>query len=121
MEPARVPLARIKRTMKEDPEVSAVSTAAVKYMASATQLFVGYFAVQAVLESRAQGRQRVSYRDFAQAVSSNEDLAFLGRLVPKTVPFGEIDQQRQEADIQEPPGIPVPRQEEQMEEENDSE
>lgn len=121
MEPARIPLARIKRVMKEDPEVVAVSNAAVQHMASAAQLFVGYFTEQALMESRAEGRQRVAYRDFAQAATNNDQLAFLGRLVPKNVPFGDVSQQRIAADFHDPPEIPVARVEEQVEADKEDE
>lgn len=122
MEPARIPLARVKRVMKEDPEVMAVSVAAVKHMASAVQLFVGHFTEQALLAARAEGRTRVAYRDFAQVANSSEEMAFLGPLLPNTIPFGTVQSMRAAADIHDQlPGIPFPRKEEQLEAEIDDE
>lgn len=122
MESVRIPLARVKRVMKEDPEVMAVSNAAVKHMASAVQVFVGHFTEQALLVARAEGRTRVAYRDFAHVASSNEEMTFLGPLVPNTIPFGTAQSMRAAADIHDQkPGIPFPRKEEQLEAEIDDE
>lgn len=115
MEPARIPLARVKRVMKEDPEVLAVSNDAVQHMAAAIQLFVSHFTEQALMASRAEGRNRLGYKDFAQVASEYDEMAFLGPFVPKTVPFNSVKDKKQVEEMKDNGAIPFPRREELIE------
>ncbi|GMM52280.1 hypothetical protein DASB73_032430 [Starmerella bacillaris] len=116
IEPEKIPLANVKRVMKEDPEVVAVSNTAVEYMASSVQLFIHHFTEQALLAARAEGRERIGYADFAKVAQENREMQFVGRIIPKQQPFKDIFAQRVAADFHDDgPSIPFPRKEEEIE------
>lgn len=117
MEPAKIPLATVKRIMKEDPDVVSVSNSAVQYMASSVQLFINYYTEKVLMTARSEGRQRIGYADFASVAAEHRDLAFIGRLVPQQVPFKDVFAQRVAADLNddEQKAIPFPRKEEELE------
>ena len=72
-----LPIARVKRIIKQDDEITACSTSAVYAIASATELFIKYFTEQALLRTKFEKRKKMSYNDFAEAVSSVNELQFL--------------------------------------------
>jgi DNA polymerase epsilon subunit 4 len=74
-----VPLARVKRIMKQDDDIVTVSSGAVVAMAAATEMFVQYFTEQALMASRANPNKRknLQYNDFASAVAMCSELEFL--------------------------------------------
>lgn len=117
MEPAKIPLATVKRVMKEDPDVVSVSNSAVQYMASSVQLFINYYTEKVLVNALSEGRQRIGYTDFANVANEHRELAFVGRLVPQQVQFKEAFAQRVAADMNddEQQAIPFPRKEEEME------
>lgn len=114
-EPARIPVARIKRIIKQDPDIMAVNNAAVFNVAGAVQLFIGHVAEQALLNARANGRARLGYDDFARTIANNDELGFLRELVPETVPFEQVKEAREDAGIEDEEGDLVDPQPEQME------
>lgn len=120
-EPVRIPVARIKRIIKQDPDIMAVNNTAVFNVAGAVQLFVGHVAEQALLNARANGRARLTYNDFARAIANNEELGFLRELVPETVPFQQVKEAREGAGLEEEEGELVDPQPEQMEPEYEEE
>lgn len=89
----KLPVARIKRIVKQDGDVVAISTPAVYAVAAATELFVNYFTQQAYMRassstssastsadgSAAGKKKRVAYKDFANSVEQLESLQFLSR------------------------------------------
>jgi len=80
-----LPLSKIKKIFKTDPEHVSASEAAVFSTAIATELFIQYFTEQASLIARSEKRKKLQYKDFSTAVSNIEQLHFLGDTVPKTV------------------------------------
>jgi histone H3/H4 len=72
-----LPIARVKRIIKQDDEITACSTSAVYAIASATELFIKHFTEQALLRTKFEKRKKMSYNDFAEAVSSVSELQFL--------------------------------------------
>lgn len=72
-----LPIARVKRIIKQDDEITACSTSAVYAIASATELFIKHFTEQALLRTKCEKRKKMSYNDFADAVSSVSELQFL--------------------------------------------
>jgi histone H3/H4 len=79
-----LPLSRIKKIFKTDPEHLGASEAAVFTTAVATELFVQYFAEQASLIARSDKRKKLQYKDFSAAVANIEQLHFLTDTVPPT-------------------------------------
>lgn len=79
-----LPLSRIKKIFKTDPDHVSASEAAVFTTAIATELFIQYFTEQASLIARSEKRKKLQYKDFSAAVSNIEQLYFLSDTVPKT-------------------------------------
>jgi len=88
-----LPLAKIKRIFKLDPDYISASQSAVYASGLATELFVQYLAEQASLLARMDKRKKVQYKDFSNAVAGHDSLTFLSDTVPKTQPIGELIQQ----------------------------
>lgn len=80
-----LPLSKIKKIFKTDPEHVSASEAAVFSTAIATELFIQYFTEQASLIARSEKRKKLQYKDFSSAVTNIEQLNFLSDTVPKTV------------------------------------
>ncbi|KAF9582683.1 hypothetical protein BGW38_010894 [Lunasporangiospora selenospora] len=83
----QLPVARIKRIVKEDADVSMVSNDAVFLISMATELFLASFANKAYNIAKLEKRKAVSYKDLATAVSRYEWLEFLQDVVPRTMPL----------------------------------
>lgn len=92
---ASLPLARVKRIMKQDDEIVSVSSGAVIAVAAATDIFIQYFTEQALLVARGEKHKKLSYNDFANAVARVEQLEFLSELVPKTIPYKKVIERKQ--------------------------
>ncbi|KAG5358462.1 Nuclear transcription factor Y subunit C-2 [Yarrowia sp. B02] len=95
----KLPLARTKRIVNQDDDVSLVSVAAYAAINAATQDFVRYLSEQAGLMARMDQRKTVAYKDVAEAISKNPKLEFLGDIIPKTIPARTLIQR----------GISVPK------------
>lgn len=85
-----LPLSKIKRIFKMDPDYLAASQSAVYTAGLATELFVQYFVEQASLLAKMEKRKKIQYKDFANAVSTHDSLNFLSDTVPKTQSIGEL-------------------------------
>ncbi|KAK8718904.1 hypothetical protein OTU49_014373 [Cherax quadricarinatus] len=73
----RLPLARIKRIMKADPDLNLASQDAVFLVAKATELFIESL-VQEAYQYTCQSRKKtVSRRDVDNSIEAIEALAFL--------------------------------------------
>lgn len=85
-----LPMSRIKKIVKLDPEhISSTETA--NYMLGiATELFVKQLTADAVEITKGRGKKKVMYTDMQQAVSRSEAYTFMRDLVPKKVPVGEL-------------------------------
>jgi DNA polymerase epsilon subunit 4 len=88
-----LPLSKIKKIFKTDPEHISASEAAIFTTAIATELFIQYFTEQASLIARSEKRKKLQYKDFSAAVSNIEQLYFLGDTVPKTYNLKKLVEQ----------------------------
>lgn len=82
----KLPLARTKRIVNQDDDVSLVSVAAYAAINAATQDFVRYLSEQAGLMARMDQRKTLAYKDVAEAIAKNPKLEFLQDIIPKTIP-----------------------------------
>tara|TARA_B110000208_G_scaffold37630_1_gene49767 strand:- start:35 stop:691 length:657 start_codon:yes stop_codon:yes gene_type:complete len=77
-----LPLARIKRLMRCDPEVGHVSKDATVLMTKATESFIESIVARSIKASASKKRKTVKYEDFAASVHRTEHLVFLTKDVP---------------------------------------
>ncbi|KAI9221128.1 histone-fold-containing protein [Blastocladiella britannica] len=71
------PLARIRRIVKADPDISAMSSDAVFVMAKASELFVEKLAWAAAASAENDKRRTVQYKDVARGAKDADELWFL--------------------------------------------
>ncbi|GMM33180.1 hypothetical protein DASC09_005050 [Saccharomycopsis crataegensis] len=80
-----LPIAKVKRILKIDPNYTPTSETTVFMIAKSTELFIKHLAMKAHLNANVEKRKKVQYKDFSAAVAANEELVFLKRMVPPTV------------------------------------
>ncbi|KAK6464845.1 DNA polymerase epsilon subunit C [Scheffersomyces coipomensis] len=85
-----LPLAKIKRIFKMDPDYTAASQSSVYATGLATELFIQYFVEQASLLAKMDKRKKIQYKDFASAVVSHDSLNFLSETVPRTYKLADL-------------------------------
>lgn len=73
----QIPLARIRRIMKEDEDMGLCSSEVVTIISMATELFSEYLAKKAFEYSKRDKRKTLLLRDIARAVKETDDLFFL--------------------------------------------
>ncbi|KAG0297127.1 hypothetical protein BGZ96_007678 [Linnemannia gamsii] len=81
----QLPVARVKRIIKEDKDVQMVSNDAVFLISLATELFLESFTTKAFNLAKIEKRKTVSYKDLATAVTQHDSLEFLQDVIPKTM------------------------------------
>lgn len=84
-----LPLSKIKRIFKMDPDFSGASAGAVYATGVATELFVQYLVEHASMLAKMDKRKKLQYKDFSGAVSTQNALYFLNDTIPKTQPVGQ--------------------------------
>ncbi|KAL6453709.1 DPB3 DNA polymerase epsilon subunit C [Candida maltosa Xu316] len=89
-----LPISKIKRIFKMDPDYVGASASAVYTAGLATELFVQYFSEQASLLAKMEKRKKIQYKDFANSVSGHDSLNFLADTIPRTQAIGELVQQK---------------------------
>lgn len=89
-----LPLSKIKRIFKMDPQYLAASPSAVYATGVATELFVQYFLEHASMLAKMDKRKKIQYKDFSNAVSTQDALYFLSDTVPKTQPVDQAIKER---------------------------
>lgn len=94
-----LPMSKIKKIFKMDPDYSGASQGAVYTTGLATELFVQYFVEQASLMAKVDKRKKIQYKDFGNAVSSHDALNFLSDTIPKTHAIGDLIQRRKVSTI----------------------
>lgn len=87
-----LPISRIKKIFKMDPEFVTASPAAVYATGVATELFVQYLTDHAAMIAKVEKRKKIQYKDVSTAVTSHDALYFLSDTVPKTVPVAKAAQ-----------------------------
>lgn len=85
-----LPLSKIKRIFKMDPEYYGSSQSAIFATGVATELFIQYFTEQASFLAKMDKRKKLLYKDFSGAVAAQDSLHFLSDTVPKVVPLREV-------------------------------
>ena len=78
-----IPKNAVKRIMKLDPEVGAVSAEAVIAVAKATEIFLEKFATDSYNIAVDKNRKTVRYEDIADARAADSTLEFLDQLIPR--------------------------------------
>ncbi|CAI5757584.1 unnamed protein product [Candida verbasci] len=85
-----LPLSKIKKIFKMDPEYQGASQSAVYTTGLATELFVQYLTEQANLLAKMEKRKKIQYKDFANCIQNHDSLQFLTDTIPKTQPIGDL-------------------------------
>lgn len=89
-----LPISKIKRIFKMDPDYLAASQSAVYATGIATELFIQHFVEQASMFAKLEKRKKITYKDFSNAVAGHDSLNFLSDTIPKTAPIGELMQKK---------------------------
>ncbi|KAG0370843.1 histone-fold-containing protein [Gamsiella multidivaricata] len=89
-----LPVARVKRIIKEDKDVQMVSNDAVFVISLATEMFLESFTSKAFNLAKMEKRKTVSYKDLATAVTQHDSLEFLQDVVPKTTTLSDALEKR---------------------------
>lgn len=76
------PLARVRRIMKEDPDVDTITQESVFMVAAATELFVKHLVQKAHETTKKAKRKTMFYEDLATTVDTRDELEFLLDVVP---------------------------------------
>nr|OQO24137.1 hypothetical protein B0A51_07560 [Rachicladosporium sp. CCFEE 5018] len=81
-----LPLARIKKIVSQDDDISQCSNNAAFVITAATEKFLQHLVEQSynIVKSERKPRRNIQYRDVANAVARVENLEFLSDVVPKT-------------------------------------
>ncbi|KAF2672243.1 histone-fold-containing protein [Microthyrium microscopicum] len=91
-----LPLARIKKIINVDDDISNCSNNAAFIMTIATEMFVQHLTERAyeMVKSEKRPRKNLQYNDVANAVSRIDNLEFLSDVVPRTTTFKKFVEQR---------------------------
>ncbi|ODQ52169.1 histone-fold-containing protein, partial [Saitoella complicata NRRL Y-17804] len=77
-----LPLARIKKIIKVDDEITQCSAPATFLISVATEMFIQHLAAAGHAQSRLDGAKTLRYKDLANAVARRDDLEFLCDIIP---------------------------------------
>ncbi|KZT37094.1 histone-fold-containing protein [Sistotremastrum suecicum HHB10207 ss-3] len=84
-----LPLARIKKVMKSDPEVKVMIAADAPILfCKACEMFIAEMTARAFLVADSNKRRTLSRADIAKALSKSDQFDFLIDIVPRDEPFG---------------------------------
>lgn len=84
-----LPLSKIKKIAKMDPEFKAASNSAIYATGVATELFVQYLVEHATMQAKMEKRKKIQYKDLSTSVSAQDSLRFLADTIPKTQQVGK--------------------------------
>ncbi|KAK5077914.1 hypothetical protein LTR64_003684 [Lithohypha guttulata] len=92
-----LPLARVKKIIAQDEDISQASNSAAFAISVATEEFLRYLTEQAfnVAKSEAKPRKNIQYKDIAAAVSKLDNLQFLSDVVPRTITYKQVKEKDQ--------------------------
>ncbi|KAK9787375.1 hypothetical protein WJX73_008666 [Symbiochloris irregularis] len=85
-----LPLSRIKKLIKQEGSVKAISAEAAFAVARATEMLVEALAVRASAHMREGQRSIIIYKDVASSVKEWPAADFLADIVPETITVGEL-------------------------------
>jgi len=84
-----LPLARIKKVMKSDPDVKMIAADAPILFCKACEIFISEITARAFIVADANKRRTLSRSDIAKALSKSDQFDFLIDIVPRDdIPFG---------------------------------
>lgn len=89
-----LPLSKIKKIFKMDPDYVAALQSAVYATGLATELFIQHMVEQAASMARMGKRKKINYVDFSDAVKGHESLMFLRDTVPEKRRLDELMAQK---------------------------
>jgi len=92
-----LPIARVKRIIKEDKDVSLINAEATFCVAYATELFMEYLANEGFAKAKKEKRKTVYYKDLASVVNEVDQFEFLEDVIPQTMPLKAALERRREA------------------------
>jgi histone H3/H4 len=96
--PLSIPVARVKRTIKLDPDVKNISKESVELVTKAVELFIGYLTTRSSQGVMLRGSKQVNEYDLLHTIHTNKTLEFLrldfpNKSKPKKVKVTEVTQQ----------------------------
>ncbi|KAK9821887.1 hypothetical protein WJX74_009526 [Apatococcus lobatus] len=91
-----LPIGRVKRIIKMESDVKAVSAEASYAVARATELLLDELVARSATGMLQEGRKTLLYKDVAGAVGSWKALSFLQDIVPEKVPAAVLIEQLQQ-------------------------
>ncbi|GBE78872.1 histone-fold-containing protein [Sparassis latifolia] len=83
-----LPLARIKKVMKSDPEVKMIAADAPILFCKACEIFIAEITARAFIIADSNKRRTLSRADIAKALSKSDQFDFLIDIVPREEPIG---------------------------------
>ncbi|EIE82245.1 hypothetical protein G6F57_002323 [Rhizopus arrhizus] len=91
------PLARVKRIIKEDKDISLIGSEATFCITYATELFLEYLVKEAYTKVKQDKRKTVYYRDLAKVVKETASFEFLEDVIPTTMTLKAAVEKRKQA------------------------
>ncbi|KAI0051478.1 histone-fold-containing protein [Auriscalpium vulgare] len=82
-----LPLARIKKVMKSDPDVKMIAADAPILFCKACEIFIAEITARAFIIADSNKRRTLSRSDIAKALSKSDQFDFLIDIVPREEPF----------------------------------
>ncbi|GES99418.1 histone-like transcription factor [Rhizophagus clarus] len=89
-----LPIARVKRIIKLDEEITTIGTDTTFLIAIAAELFVDYFVKKGSDRAKSERRKTIRYEDMANIVKEDENLEFLQDIVPQPQTFEDYLENR---------------------------
>ncbi|KAJ3477985.1 hypothetical protein NLI96_g10080 [Meripilus lineatus] len=83
-----LPLARIKKVMKSDPEVKMIAADAPILFCKACEIFIAEITARAFIIADSNKRRTLSRADIAKAISKSDQFDFLIDVIPREEPLG---------------------------------
>ncbi|EPS99735.1 hypothetical protein FOMPIDRAFT_1024053, partial [Fomitopsis schrenkii] len=85
-----LPLARIKKVMKSDPEVKMIAADAPILFCKACEVFIAEITARAFIIADSNKRRTLSRADIAKALSKSDQFDFLIDIVPREEPLAGV-------------------------------
>ncbi|KAK7696554.1 hypothetical protein QCA50_001212 [Cerrena zonata] len=87
-----LPLARIKKVMKSDPDVKMIAADAPILFCKACEIFIAEITARAFIIADSNKRRTLSRADIAKAISKSDQFDFLIDILPREDPLGGASQ-----------------------------
>ncbi|KAI7904861.1 histone-fold-containing protein [Cokeromyces recurvatus] len=103
-----LPIARVKRVIKEDKDIALINAEATFCIAYATELFLEYLVTEAFSKAKKEKRKTIYYRDLSSSVKEIEHFEFLEDVIPPTMTLKSAIEKRKAALNEDTPSIASP-------------